>query len=106
MIRRLPAASAAAVAAVLCCLAGSGFRMVRLIARVERVSVWTVLNTRRSLAFNAWRAALTTGDRVLFGAVGVAAAAGVLAAPYLRPRVASAATRFRAALAARVTRRG
>ncbi|NUR58940.1 MAG: hypothetical protein HOV87_09735 [Catenulispora sp.] len=106
MIRRSLTALAAAAGAELCCVAGSLFHVVRLVARVERVSTWTVLTSRRNLAFSAWRTALTTGDRLLFGGVGVAAAAGVLAAPHLRPLLASAAARIRAALAARTTGRG
>ena len=106
MIRRALTALAVAAGAGLCCAAGSLFRVVRLIARVDRVSVWTVLNTRRNLALNAWRADLTPGDRLLFAGVGVAAAAGVLAMPFLRPRLASVSARIGGALAARTTRRG
>ncbi|NUP50699.1 MAG: hypothetical protein HOW97_25815 [Catenulispora sp.] len=106
MIRRALTALAAAAVAELCCAAGSLLHMVRLVARVDRVSAWTVLSSRRNLTFSAWRASLTVGDRLLFGGVGVAAAAGVLAAPYLRPALASAAAKIRAALAARTAGRG
>ncbi|NUR25306.1 MAG: hypothetical protein HOV83_05560 [Catenulispora sp.] len=106
MIRRALTALAAAAGAGLCCLAGSLFRVARLVARVDRVSLWTVLNSRRNVALNAWRAALTPGDELLFAGVGAAAAAGVLAAPFLRPVLASAPSRIRAALAARTARRG
>jgi hypothetical protein len=106
VIRRALTALAAAAGAELCCVAGSLLHTVRLVARVERVSAWTVLASRRNLAFSAWRSALTTGDRLLFGGVAVAAAAGVLAAPHLRPPAAAAAARIRAAFAARTTGRG
>jgi len=106
MIRRPLTALAAAAGAELCCVAGSLFRVVRLVARVDGVSVWTVLNSRRNLALETWKAALTVGDRLLFGAVGLAAAGGVLAAPYLRPALTSVRGRIRAALAARAVRRG
>ncbi|GAA1951120.1 hypothetical protein [Catenulispora subtropica] len=106
MIRRSLNALAAAAGAELCCAAGSLFRVVRLVARVDRVSVWTVLNTRRNVALTAWRSALTPGDRLLFAGVGVAAAAGVLAAPLLGPLLAASSARIRATLAAHTTRRG
>jgi hypothetical protein len=87
MIRRPLTALAAAAAAELCCVAGSFFHSMRLVAHVEDVSVWSVLGSRRNTVLTAWRASLTVGDQVLFVAVAVLAAAGVLAAPVLRPAI-------------------
>ncbi|MFL6114805.1 MAG: hypothetical protein ACJ786_26165 [Catenulispora sp.] len=88
--------------------------MVRLIARVDGVPVWTVLNSHRNLALSTWRTGLGPGDLLIFAAVPVAAAAAVLAAPHLPARLRRPltpvltwpASRIRAALAARTTRRG
>jgi hypothetical protein len=114
VIRRTLTALAAAAGAELCCVAGSVFRIVRLIARVDGESVWTALNSRRNLTLTTWQAGLAVRDRLIFAAVPVAAAAAVLAAPYLRPRLRRLlepfltwpASRIRAALAARTARRG
>jgi hypothetical protein len=114
VIRRALTALAAAAGAELCCVAGSVFRVVRLIAHVDGVSVWTVLNSRRNLALSTWQAGLGGRDQLIFAAVPVAAAAAFLAAPFLHPRLRRLldplltwpASRIRAALAARTARRG
>jgi hypothetical protein len=87
MIRRPLTALAAAAAAELCCVAGSFFHAMRLVAHVEDVSVWSVLGSRLNTVLCAWRSSLTVGDLLLFVAVAVVAAAGVLAGPVLRPAI-------------------
>jgi hypothetical protein len=94
MIRRSLTALAAAAAAELCCVAGSFLHAIRLVAHVEGVSLATVLSSRRNTALTAWRASLTVGDRLLFAAVAVLAAAGVLAWPYLKPTFGRIRTRI------------
>ena len=94
MIRRSLTALAAAAAAGLCCAAGSFLHAIRLVAHVQGVSFWTALSSRRNTALTAWRASLTVGDRLLFVAVAVVAAAGVLAAPYLVPTIRRIRTRI------------
>lgn len=94
MIRRSLTALAAAVAAELCCVAGSFLHAIRLVARVDSVSLLTVLNTRRNTALTAWRSSLTAGDRLLFLAVALAAAGAVLAGPRLKPTFGRIRTRI------------
>lgn len=94
MMRRPLTALAAAVAAESCCVAGSFLHSLRLVAHVDGISVWSVLGSRLSTALTAWRASLTAGDRLLFAAVAGLAAAGVLAAPYLKPTIGRIQTRI------------
>ena len=94
MIRRSLTALAVAAAAELCCVAGSFLHAILLVAHVDGISVWSVLTSRWNAALTAWRASLTVGDRLLFAAVAVVAAAGVLAAPYLKPTFGRFRTRF------------
>lgn len=94
MIRRSLTALAAAAAAELCCVAGSYLHAIRLVAHVEGVSVWTALNSRHNASLTAWRASLTVGDRLLFVAVALVAAAAVLARPYLKPTFGRIRTRI------------
>ncbi|MEY9926925.1 hypothetical protein ABH926_001550 [Catenulispora sp. GP43] len=94
MIRRSLTALAAAVAAELCCVAGSFLHAVRLVAHVEGVSVWTALSSHWNTSLTAWRASLTAGDRLLFVAVAAVAAAAVLAGPYLKPTFGRIRTRI------------
>ena len=94
MLRRSLTALAAAVAAELCCVAGSYLHAIRLVAHVDGVSLWTALSSRRNDAFTAWRASLTVGDRLLFVAVAVLAAAAVLTGPYLKPTFGRIRTRI------------
>jgi hypothetical protein len=94
VIRRPLTALAAAAAAELCCVAGSFLHAIRLVAHVEGVSLLTVLSSRWNMALTAWRASLTVGDRLLFVAVAVLAAALVLAGPYLKPTFGRIRTRI------------
>ena len=94
MIRRSLTALAAAATAELCCVAGSFLHAMRLVGHVEGVSLPTVLSSRRNMALTAWRASLTVGDRLLFAAVAVLAAALVLAGPHLLPTFRRIRTRI------------
>jgi hypothetical protein len=94
VIRRSLAALAAAAAAGLCCAAGSFLHAIRLVAHVDGVSVPTVLSSHRNSALTAWRASLTVGDRLLFAAVAVVAAAAVLARPHLKQTLGRIHTRI------------
>ena len=94
VIRRSLTALAAAVAAELCCVAGSVLHAIRLVAHVENVSLLTAISSRRNTTLTAWRASLTSGDRLLFVAVAVVAAVAVLAAPYWKPTFGRISTRI------------
>ncbi|WP_194899590.1 hypothetical protein [Catenulispora pinisilvae] len=94
MIRRSLTALAAALAAELCCVAGSFLHAMRLVAHVDDVSLSAVLTAHRNAALTAWRSSLTVGDRLLFVAVAVLAAAAVLSAPYLKPTFGRIHTRI------------
>lgn len=94
MIRRPLTALAAALAAELCCVAGSFLHAIRLVAHLDGVSVVSVLTSHWNAAFTAWRSSLTAGDRLLFVTVAVLAAAAVLAEPYLKPTFGRFRTRI------------
>ncbi len=92
MIGRSVTAVAAAFAAFACCVAGSLFHRVRLVAHVDDVSAWNALRSRWSVVYASWRASTTAADWVLF--VGVAAlAAGLVVARPVLTRFAGAGRR-------------
>jgi hypothetical protein len=82
-LRRVLPPAAAALAAFAVCVAGSVFRRVRLVARVDDVSVWTALDHRWHMVLTSWRASLTPLDWLLFAGVAALAAGAVAARPVL-----------------------
>jgi hypothetical protein len=92
VIRRSVAATAAGLAALACCLAGSLFQHVRLVARVDDTSAWVALHRHWSFVYASWRASVTAADWLLFAGVAVLAAAAVVARPTIT-RFASARRR-------------
>ena len=81
VIRRSVTAAAAGLAALVCCLAGSLFQHVRLVARVDDTSAWTALHRHWSFVYTSWRASVTTADWLLFAGVAILAAGAVVARP-------------------------
>jgi hypothetical protein len=82
-VRRALPAAAAALGAFLVCLAGSVFQRIRLVARVDGISLWSALHRRSHMVLTSWQAAMKPQDWLVFGGVAALAAAAVAARPIL-----------------------
>jgi hypothetical protein len=84
VIRRSVPATAAGLAAFACCVAGSLFQHVRLVARVDGTSTWVALHSHWNAVYVSWQVAMRAVDWLLFTGVALGVAAAVVARPAIR----------------------